>query len=359
MFPIKDRQGRVVAFGGRAMPGIVQSDGREPPKYINTRETEFYKKSQILYALDLALGEIRATKTFYLAEGYMDVIALHQAGIGNAVASCGTAFTDEQARLLRHWAEKAVLVFDSDDAGRQAAMKSILICRKNGFTCYLVVPDANSAGDGECKDPAEILQNFGAETLKKAMNCVRLDFEYLIARAKTLYDVTTPKGKAEAFMLLYPYFDALDSQTERNACIDAVADEFRSDKSAILSDYERWGQSSGRGKLRDGAEKTNFKEVPDTDRPIRMNDELFLLTAVLVNTNLYPEFRALIEMREIEDPNAKELFVALEECYIHEENGTDPVLNRIQSQQLRNFVIERGISAEFRSDSKLDPKRLM
>ncbi|MDR0457063.1 MAG: DNA primase [Treponema sp.] len=352
MFPITDRQGRIAAFGGRALPGAVQSDGREPPKYINTREIETYKKGQILYALDAALPEIRRTKTVYLAEGYMDAIALHQAGIGNAVAPCGTAFTAEQAKELRRWADTAVLVFDSDEAGQKAAVKGIVTCRANGLACSVVVPGKTDNGD-ELKDPAGILQEFGAGILNKSMKNIILDFGYLIARGKALNDTSTPQGKAEAFAVLYPYFDALDSQTERNDGIEAAADEMRLDKAAALADYERWRRTN--------APKNNLEEVPPTVSAIRMNDELFLLTVVSVNTQLYPEFRAFIERREIEieDIAAKELYVALEECFRDEESGPDALISRITSPVLRNFIIERGISPEFRADSKRDPRKLM
>jgi len=355
MFPIADRQGRVAAFGGRAMPGAVQNDGKEPPKYINTREIEIYKKGQILYALDLALPEIRRSKTVYLAEGYMDVIALHQAGVTNAVAPCGTAFTDEQAKLLRHWADTAVLVFDTDEAGKQAAIKGIITCRKNGLVCSLVAPGES---DNELKDPAEILQKFGVETLTKSMKCVILDFEYLIAQGKTLYDTAMPQGRAKALAVLYPYFDALDSQTERDACIEAAADELRADKSAVAADYERW-RRGGNAFSRDASKRPNPEEVPQTETAIRRNEELLLLTVVAVNAHLYPEFRAAVEMREIEDVYAKELFVALEECFVHEESGPDVLISRIASPPLRNFIIEQGISLEFKGDAKRDPRRLM
>jgi DNA primase len=355
MFPIADKQGRVVAFGGRALPGTVQSDGNEPPKYINSRETGAYKKSQILFGLDLALPEIRRSKIVYLAEGYMDVIALHQGGVTNAVASCGTAFTDEQARLLRNWADTARLVFDTDEAGQKAASKAIITCRKNGLGCSLVVQNADG---GNQKDPADILQNFGEDYLKSFMNSVIIDLDYLIAKAKALFDVTTPKGKAEALALLYPYLDALESKTERDACIEAFADEMRADRGAVDNDYERWRRSGGGASAR-GAKDAVSKEVSGTERPIRMNEELFLLTVVSVNMDLYPEFRASIEMKEIEDPCAKELFVALEECFINEESGTDAFLARINSGSLRSFIVERGISPEFRADAKRDPKKLM
>jgi DNA primase len=347
MFPIADRQGRVAAFGGRAMPGATQSDGKEPPKYINTREIETYKKGQVLYALDLALPEIRRSKTVYLAEGYMDVIALHQAGITNAVAPCGTAFTDEQAKTLRHWADTAILVFDTDEAGRQAAVKGIITCRKNGLNCSLAASDKSN---DELKDPAEILQKFGAEALTKSMKCVILDFEYLIAQGKALCDTRQPQGKMRALLVLYPYFDALGSQAERDDCIQLAADEMRAEKSAVLKDYERWQRT-----VRD-AQKPNLEEGPQTEAKIPLNEELGLLAVVSVNMNLYPEFRAAVEIKDIEDAYAKELFVALEECFTNEENGLGALISRIATPKLRNFIIERGISPEFKGDEKRDRK---
>jgi DNA primase len=366
IFPIADRQGRTVAFGGRALPGSRQSDGREPPKYINSPELISYKKGQTLFAIDLALPAMRQTKTVYIAEGYMDVIALHQAGMENAVAPLGTAFTEDQAKLLRRWVEKAVLVFDSDEAGQSAALKGIITCRKNGLSCYLIAPKAlpeqsnsisgNSRAEpaqtAKMKDPADILQNFGAEALNNYMKCVIIDFEYLIVQGRSLYDVSVPQGKTRALALLFPYLDALDSDVERDDCIRAAADAFRLDGEAARGDYSRW---------RKGAAGKKFvrEEVSNNGQPVRMNEELFLLITVSVNMNLYPEFRVALEMREIEDPSAKELFVALEECFIHEESGMDALLSRISSEQLRKFVIERGMSREFRNDSKRNPRQLM
>jgi DNA primase len=348
MFPIADRQGRIVAFGGRVMPGVLNSDGSQPPKYINSPELETYKKGQTLFAIDLAIPEIRRTKTVYIAEGYMDVIALHQAGITNAVAPLGTAFTPEQAKLLRRWAERAILVFDSDEAGQNAAVKGIIICRKNGLSCSLTIPGSTDEA-AQMKDPAEILQKFGPDVLNNYMKKAIFDFEYLIARGKSLYDVTSPEGKNRALALLFPWLEALDSEIERDDCINAAAAAFGVDREAVLQDYLR----------RRGGEKSAAQDVSEGEQAVRMNDELFLLTVVAVNMNWYPEFRAQLEMREIEDPAAKELFVALEECFIHEESGMDALLSRISSQRLRNFIVERGTSPEFRADAKRDPRRLM
>jgi DNA primase len=360
IFPISDRQGRVVAFGGRALPGAVQSDGKEPPKYINSPEIETYKKGQTLFAIDLALPAIRRTKTVYLAEGYLDVIALHQAGVSNAVAPLGTAFTPDQAALLRRFAELAVLVFDSDEAGQKAAMKGIITCRKNGLSCALAVPGrsgVNPAQGAVLKDPAEILQKFGPETLKKSMECYIKDYEYIIARGKTLYDVSTPGGKKAALALLFPYLNALDSEVEREDCAGFAADSFGVDRNAARKDYSRY----------QAGEKSSREEVPKTDndvhgaveKPLHMNSELFMLTVVALNSALYPEFRAALEIREIEDSAAREIFVALEECFVHEESGMDALLSRISSETLRNFLLARAGSGEFCADGTRDPKKLM
>jgi DNA primase len=241
MFPIADRQGKTVAFGGRILEG-------EGPKYLNSRESELYKKGQTLFAIDLALPEIRKSREVYLAEGYMDVIALHQAGISNAVAPLGTAFTDDQAKLLRRWAEKACLVFDSDQAGQSAAVKGVLTCRRNGLSCAVVVPGGAEGGgaEAEFKDPADILRYQGPEALRNRMKCLIIDFNYLISRSRSLYDISAAEGKAKAVAFLFPYFDTLDSDVSRDSCIGAAAAAFGADRTAILNDYNRrrYGQTT-------------------------------------------------------------------------------------------------------------------
>jgi DNA primase len=354
MFPIADRQGRIVAFGGRALPGAVQSDGNEPPKYINSPETEIYKKGQTLYAIDLALAQIRQSKIAYLGEGYMDVIAMHQAGITNAVAPLGTAFTDEQANLLKRWAEKIVLVFDTDEAGEKAAYKAIVTCRKNGLSCA-VIQGTGTQENIKFKDPADILQNSGQEILKKYLLYYINDFEYLLSRSKLLYE--TAGGKNRAVEFLFPYLEALDSEIERDDCIVQIAGAFLLDHGAVQKDYSSWktGGHSPQRRRQEGQEQPAVVH----DHPLRMNAELFLLTVVSVNMTLYPEFRAALEIKEIDDPAAKELFVAMEECYIHDETGIDSLLPRIKSDPLKKFVISRGASAEFRGGPGRDPRRLM
>ncbi|MDR3335398.1 MAG: DNA primase [Treponema sp.] len=334
MFPIADRQGRTVAFGGRILGG-------EGPKYINSPESEGYKKGQTLFAIDLAQPEIRKTREVYIAEGYMDVIALHQAGITNAVAPLGTAFTDEQAKLLRRWADQVFLIFDADIAGQNAVVKAILTCRNNGLAAGVVVPGGDPAGgkgapgQTRFKDPADILKEAGAEVLQKRVKYTINDFEYLMDRGRALFDVSSSEGKARGVAFLFPYLQTLDSEVSRDACIGSIAAAFGVDRGAVADDYRK--TALGNKSL----------EAVRPSPAIRMNDELFLFAVVSIHQRLYPEVRSRLAIKEIEDPCAKDIFIALEECYAHDESGMDALLSRISAPHVRNFVIERGASNEF------------
>ena len=364
MFPIADRQGREVAFSGR----ILSSRDPKAPKYINSPELETYRKGQTLYALDLALQEIRKTKAVYVVEGNMDVIAMHQAGVTNAVAPLGTALTEDQVKLLRRWVEKARLLFDADEAGQNAAVKGILTCRRNGLPCEIVIPENPASEDGgispengaKPKDPADILKKFGPEALKNRMKYAIMDFEYLIIRAKSLYDISGSEGKTGAVAFLFPYFAALESEVSRDACIETAANAFGVGMRALLNDYRRFqaGQAgmktSGRGTgLR--LPKEGFPKASHEPQ-VRMNDELILLAAIAVHdmaaqsaeeNRLYPKFRNALAIKEIEDPAAKELYIAMEECFSRDEYGMDNLLSRVSLEALRNFIVERGTSKEF------------
>ena len=396
IFPITDRQGRTVAFGGRALPAISGSSSmakHEAPKYINSPELGIYKKGETLYALDLALPEIRRTKTAYIAEGYMDVIALHQAGITNALAPLGTAFTEEQAKLLGRWAEKVILFFDSDDAGQAAAVKGISTCRKNGLTCALVSPEsenamkkpaaitpenpvenenqadilkydisaANGISGQKTKDPADILLYLGPEALQKRSKCFITDFDYLVARAKTVYDITGLGGKARAIASLFPYMDLLDSEVARGSCIEATADTFGLLPSVVAEDYHRYSLELAGGSKFPKKEEDSRLSGGKTGSPIRMNDELSLLIMVVVNyvfpkgERIFSKFRTDLEINEITDPNAKELFIALEECSRYGETGMDELLARITSPELKEFIVEKSATGEF----QVNPERFV
>jgi len=367
MFPIHDMQGRIAAFGGRALPGVIQNDGKEPPKYINSPETEIYKKRQILFALDLAKPVIRQTKTVYIVEGYMDVIAMHQAGIANTVAPLGTAFTDEQAIWLNRFGlDKIIFIFDNDEAGHKAAYNSINTGRKHGISCFTADIEEglkNETAEKEIKkikDSAEILQKFGPQILKKILKFIINDFEYLISRSKIQYDAANGDVNT-ATRFMFPYLDALSSEVDRSDSITRIADIYKIERSAVQKDYShlksRETDAGGFSRKRDENQQENSAaEKQQSKLKIDRNEELGLLAVVALNMELYTEFRAEVEIKEIEDLAAKEIFIALEECFIHDENGIDSLLSRIKDEDLGGFIADRGTSGEYRGNNA---RRLM
>lgn len=367
MFPIANRHGNTVAFGGRILPADRKAaeGGSEPPKYINSPELGIYRKRETLYAMDLALAGIRSTKTAYIAEGYMDVIALHQAGIINAIAPLGTAFTDEQAKLLKRWAEKIVFYFDSDRAGQEAAVKGIYTCRKNGLECFLV--DQDALDEGGAKDPADILLNFGPEALQKSAKCLISDIEYLIKKARDLYAINTAgnqntEGKSKAAAFCFPFLDLLESEVARGSCVEAIADAFGLLPSSVANDYQRYASDRSAAQHEPGTKHTeeaiSGKHDGLISLPIRMNEELSTLIVIAVNyispeeKKFFFEFRNALQISELDDPCAKEIFIALEECVRYGETGMTDLLNRISSEELKKVVAEKSASGEFSINSE-------
>ncbi len=185
MFPIFDLRGNVVAFGGRVL-------GDEKPKYINTADTPVYHKSSGLFAMNLAKEEAARSRALILAEGYMDVIALHQAGFSNAIASLGTALTEEQARVIRRYAEEAVLCYDADEAGQRATQRAIPILKGAGLRVRVVTVPGGKDPDGYIRSQGEN----GPLRFRQLLEAGGNDTEYALAKLKARFDLDTEDGKA-------------------------------------------------------------------------------------------------------------------------------------------------------------------
>ncbi len=162
MFPVMDVRGNVIAFGGRDL-----GDGM--PKYLNTGDTPVFKKRYNLFNLNIAKNI--KTDFIILAEGYMDVIALYQGGFGNAVASLGTSFAPEHSRLLKRYTQKVVISYDSDAAGRNAAVKAAAILKKDGIKVKVLKISG-------AKDPDELIKKFGPEAYQEAINSALSGIEF-------------------------------------------------------------------------------------------------------------------------------------------------------------------------------------
>lgn len=210
MFPIMDRNSKVIGFGGRVM-------GEGEPKYLNSPETEVFDKSRNLYALNYA----RQTRKdyFLLCEGYMDVISLHQAGFTNAVASLGTAFTGLQAKLISKYVKKVYITYDSDGAGQKAALRAIPMLRAEGITAKVV-------NMKPYKDPDEFIKALGAEEYEKRIAEARNSFFFEIDVLKSRYDLSDPEQKTEFFRETAKKLLQFTEEIERKTYIEAIAREY-------------------------------------------------------------------------------------------------------------------------------------
>jgi DNA primase len=216
MFPIMDANHRVIGFGGR----VMGNTGPEVPKYLNTPETRVFEKSRNLYGLNFAKA---SRKTYFLiCEGYMDVIALHQAGFTNAVAALGTAFTGFHANLLKRYTNEVLLTFDSDQAGTQAALRAIPILKDVGLTIKVI-------NMKPYKDPDEFIKSLGAEEFQKRIAEARSSFFFEIDVLQKEFDLADPEQKTKFFHETARRLTGFSEELERNFYIDAVAKSYQID----------------------------------------------------------------------------------------------------------------------------------
>ncbi len=222
MFPIIDVSGNVIAFGGRVLDDTK-------PKYLNTSDTAAFKKSRNLFALNYAKNHCE--DGFILCEGYMDVIALHAAGFQNAIATLGTAITSDQARLLKKYAGKVLISYDSDEAGQKAANRAISLLEEAGLEARVIkIPDA--------KDPDEFIKKFGADKFREVLSGSRSKFEYLLDNIRARHDLELPEEKVKAVKEACKYVAGVYSRVEREIYIARIAESFAVARESVLHDVD-------------------------------------------------------------------------------------------------------------------------
>lgn len=210
MFPIQDINHRVIGFGGRVM-------GDAKPKYLNSPETMIFDKSRNLYGLNFARSA--RTNNIILCEGYMDVIAMHQAGFTQAVASLGTAFTPGQANLLRRYAEEVILAYDSDGAGVTAALRAIGILKEIGLTGKVLNLEPY-------KDPDEFIKNRGREAFEERIRKAENSFFFELRMLQRDFDLNDPESKTRFHREIAKKLCGFSEEVERENYIEAVADKY-------------------------------------------------------------------------------------------------------------------------------------
>lgn len=222
IFPIIDLRGNVVAFGGRALDD-------KGAKYLNSSDTPVFKKSKTLFALNFAKTSKRPG--LILAEGYMDVIAIHQAGFDNAVATLGTALTEEQARLISQYAERVVLAYDSDGPGQAATKRAMNIFDEVGVKVSVL----SMTG---AKDPDEFIKKYGTERFAMLLDNSRNPVEFELSKLRTTHDTAQADGKVGYLKEACKLFAGIRNPVEREVYITQTANELAISPQAIKAQIE-------------------------------------------------------------------------------------------------------------------------
>ena len=229
MTPIIDVRGNIIAFGGR-----VLDDSK--PKYINTSDTLVYKKTNEVFGLNFAKNSDK--DSIILCEGYMDVIAMHQAGFDNAVAGCGTALTNEQVRLITRYAKNISLVYDNDEAGQKALSKAITMF--NQVDASINIPTLSGG-----KDPDEIIKTQGRARFEAMLEGASNKIEFALTQARKKYNLVTTQGKsqfaAEAVKILYGA-----SPVEQDLYLSRIAEELGIDKRSMQAQLDEYVRRESR-----------------------------------------------------------------------------------------------------------------
>ncbi|MGD8352615.1 MAG: toprim domain-containing protein, partial [Pseudomonadota bacterium] len=212
-FPIRDLSGRVLGFGGRVFED-------ETPKYINTPESPIYRKGDSLFGLDVAAPHVREAGEVLLVEGYLDVISLHQGEIRNVVGVLGTALTEDQARKLSRLTERCVLLFDSDEAGQRAALRSGLILLGEGFICRVAPLD-----QGE--DPDSFLRKRGTGELSDRISKAPDMLMYALESARKVHTGDKMSDRFQVIDAIVPYLAKIEDRTRLGAYLREIGDLLR------------------------------------------------------------------------------------------------------------------------------------
>ena len=291
MFPIMDVNNRVIGFGGRVM-----GDGM--PKYLNSPETMLFDKSRNLYGLNYA----RTSRKPYMiiCEGYMDVIAMHQAGFTNAVASLGTAFTAQHSVLLKRYTQEVRLAYDSDGAGQKAALRAIPILKSAGINVRVIHMDPY-------KDPDEFIKNIGTEAFQERIDAAESSFMFEISVLEKNYKQSDPEGRASFMKAMARRLLEFPQELERNIYIDAIAGRYGIASEELKRMVNSFGASMSREQVEAAIYQQQEREEMPAKKRVEKEDSVltaqkFFLTWLIEEPSIYDKTKDYINEDDFVEP---------------------------------------------------------
>lgn len=334
VFPIRFPSHETVGFGGRLLAG----DG---PKYLNSPETQVFSKRRMLYGWDKALARIREKQQVILCEGYMDAIALHQAGLDWAVAPLGTAFTEEQAKLIQRAARTVLCLFDSDEAGKRAAAKAIEICEPLQLETFVLrTPDA--------KDPSEMLEKEGPEAVRALLESRQKGFDFLLDFRYTAFSRDSGLDVRGFVTEVFGFLSRLDNGVQRETFLNRMAEFLGVQKDTLAADFAK----------KDHRRTDRALEVrQESSRPRGTASgrtlEWSLLVTVVSSPELFGALRRDLSPEDFEEDRCRALFDVLE-ALTSEGKGTFPledVLSRLGDEAWGGELVRDVMSGEYQPNA--------
>jgi DNA primase len=344
MFPIFDIRGNVIAFGGRVLDS-------SQPKYMNSPETEIYQKGKHLYAMNFAKNA--CAKQIILAEGYMDIISLHQSGIINAVAPLGTALTENQGKLLKKYTEEIVLSFDADSAGQSAALRSLDLLNDIGCnTKVLSIPSG--------KDPDEFIKTFGVDQFKKLVSNSKSLIDFKLNLLDDKIDTSTNEGKVKFIDKAVLILEKIDNNVERELYVKKLSKDFGVSEQSIYSEMAK-RQNTAAAQIKTKLKETDIVKKDtiakgkkrDTTEDDLIKLQLMLLATICIENNVYLQIKEAFSIDKFSSVEIKQAFnFAIERIESKAGILTGEILNKLSQPLAESFASIIQSQGEFENNKK-------
>ena len=343
MFPIYDRRGRPVAFGGRALDGPETQPG---PKYLNSPETPIFQKNRTLYGFHLAHAAMRQHGCAIIVEGYTDVIACHRQGVAQAVGTLGTALTASHVELIKGVTKEVALVFDADAAGGAAAERAIGLFLDAGMRVRIVeLP----AGD----DPDSFLQHSSGESFLQRVSEAGTFLEFLLMRAQRVHDLQTPAGRADCVARILPLLAKIENEVERWGYVTLLADKLGMPPDVLQRQMQ---PRSGSRVVAPRASATRREPVTlSTPGP---REEYQLVQMLCHNPRLFEDVRGHVTAQDFRDVTLGALFTLLESFATQQPETVFPHIVQMVDEPAQAQVLTKMAMEPFDTDPAACAKAL-
>jgi len=333
IFPILDIKSRTIAFGARLLPspGNDEKDNALA-KYINSPETPIYTKGRNLYGLNFARDAIREKDCVAVVEGYLDFIMPYKAGIQNIVASLGTALTIEQARLIKRYTHNVVMVYDADDAGEMATLRTLDIFIEEGMNVKVV-----SLPEG--LDPDLFVRKNGAQALQDKIIHAENLFDYKLRILRARYNFEDTEGKAKIALEMLPTINKFKNAVLKSEYIKRLAEGLDIKEDALLQELS---------KLKEDKRYTGDNNAPGLRKPLNINPtEKLLIKLMLEETTLINEIRHALEPADFQDERISKIVSILFDL-VEQGKNIEPnsLINYFGDDGIREIICESAISPQ-------------